>query len=90
MVFISFVEEEGKRLVNCLQASVKVVSTFAELDQTVRQVVSAVQKSAVIFVCSHSEQLVELDLNLLLSSFADRNTRMPWDRLLLGSFSYRS
>lgn len=90
MVFISFVEEEGKRLVNCLQASIKVVSTFVELDQTVKQVVSAVQQSTVGFVRSHSEQLLELDVNLLLSSFADKNPRMPWDRLLLWSFSYRS
>lgn len=42
MVFISFVDEQGKRLVNCLQASTEVVSTFVELHQTVKQVSSAV------------------------------------------------
>lgn len=43
MVFISLVEEEGKHLVNCLQASIKVVSTFVELEQTVKQVCSATE-----------------------------------------------
>lgn len=90
LVFISSVEEEGKHLVNCLQASIRVVSTFVELDQTVKQVVSAVQQSIVISVHSHSEQFLELDLNLLLSFFADKNSRMPCNRFLLQSFSYRS
>lgn len=46
MVFISDVEEEGKHLVNCLQASIKVVSTFVELEQTVKQDSSAAEHSS--------------------------------------------
>lgn len=68
LLFISFVEEEGKHRVKCLQASIKVVGTLVELEQTVKQVVSAMQQSTVGFVRSHSEQFLELALNLLLSS----------------------
>lgn len=46
MVFISDVEEESKHLVNCLQASIKVVSTFVELEQTVKQDGSAAEHSS--------------------------------------------
>lgn len=46
MVFISVVEEEGRHLVNCLQASIKVVSTFVELEQTVKQDGSAAEHSS--------------------------------------------
>jgi len=86
MVFISFVEEEGKHPDNCLQASIKVVSTFVELEQTVKQVMSAVRQSTVVFVRSHSERFLDGALSLLLSSLADKNPSMPWETLFLGSF----